>query len=84
MNEGLRRARERAAELRAAGEITVRRTPIERARENPRSLRLAVTAKCFDCVGGDCDPNPRGRIASCPAAKCPLHPVRPYQGKGGQ
>lgn len=53
--------------------------PIARAKTKPTSLRLAVTAKCWDCVGADADPNPRGRIRECPAVRCPLHPVRPYQ-----
>lgn len=67
----------RAARL-AAGLATTM-DPIERAAANPGSLRAAVNGKCFDCVGADADPNPRGRIRACPSSRCPLHPVRPYQ-----
>lgn len=64
---------------REAGEIIIRRTALEKAAENPRSLRLAVNAKCFDCVGQDSDPGFRDRIRTCPVSRCPLNPVRPYQ-----
>ena len=55
--------------------------PIEKARRNPRSLRFAINAKCWDCVGAGADPNPRLRIRECPCSCCPLYPVRPYQRK---
>lgn len=67
----------------AAGEVLVRLNPIEKAQKKPKSLRLAVNAKCFDCVGQDCDPGWRKRISECAVTKCPLNPVRPYQ-KGGE
>lgn len=75
-------ARAAQAARRAAGDPVVRLDPAERARLNPRSLRLAVTAKCWDCVGGDADPNPRGRIRECSVTRCALHSTRPYQAKG--
>jgi len=56
-----------------------RRTPLERAQANPRSLRSAINGKCFDCVGAGADPNPPRLIRECSSARCPLHPVRPYQ-----
>ena len=64
------------------GEIIVRLDPIQKAAKKPTSLRLAITGKCWDCIGGDSDPNPRMRIRECPVTRCTLHPVRPYQ-KGG-
>lgn len=64
---------------REAGEVITRRNPIEKARDKPASLRLAVSGKCFDCCGQDCDPGWRERIRNCPVTRCPLHPVRPYQ-----
>jgi hypothetical protein len=67
----------------AAGEALVRLDPMEKARRKPTSLRLAVNAKCADCVGWHGDPGARGRIRDCSCTKCPLHPVRPYQ-KGGE
>lgn len=77
---GLDKAREAAAARRAAGlPVAERLDPIEKARRKPTSLRLAITAKCWDCQGGASDPNPRGRIGSCEVTRCPLHPVRPWQ-----
>jgi len=65
----------------AGGKPGPRRTPGEKAAANPRSLRLAITAKCWDCVGGDADPGARIRIRECSVLACSLRPVRPYQGK---
>lgn len=63
----------------AAGMVTERLDPMERARRNPQSLRMAITAKCWDCQGGDDDPHPRWRIGNCTAPECPLYSHRPYQ-----
>jgi hypothetical protein len=79
MNNGLVKAREkRAAEL-AAGIKAERCSPMEKAAKNPRSLRAAITAKCWDCVGGDADPGPRQRVRECHISTCPLNSVRPWQ-----
>lgn len=75
----IERARKMAAELRAKGLSPERLNPIERARRSPRSLRAAVTAKCWECCGGGQDPGTRRAIAECSARSCPLHPHRPYQ-----
>ncbi len=74
-------ARERAKELRESGVQIVRLDPIEKARANPRSKALAIKAMCWDCVGAGADPNPRGQVRTCQIIRCPLHPVRPWQGK---
>lgn len=77
-------ARARRAEMAAAGIKVVVLDPIEKARRNPKSLRLAVNAKCWDCIGAGHDPNPRGAIRECTILDCSLYPVRPYQrGDGG-
>lgn len=75
----LEKAREASAALRAAGVKVERPDPIEKAKRKPASLRLAITAKCWDCQGGAGDPNPRQRIGECSVTRCPLHPVRPWQ-----
>ena len=76
-HEAMRRRRE-------AGEVIERLSPIEKARKNPTSLRLAVNGKCWDCIGGDSeDPNPRARIRDCGVTHCPLYSVRPFQGAKG-
>lgn len=75
----LKRAQETTAQLRANGIPIERVTPTERARRNPRSLRAAVNAKCWDCAGGGQDAGTRRTIAECSVTHCPLHAVRPYQ-----
>lgn len=75
----LERAQQRRQELRAAGIVPERLNPIERARRNPKSLRLAITAKCYECLGGDDAKNIRREIRECTSPKCPLYPLRPYQ-----
>lgn len=72
-------ARQRRREMAERGETPARLDPLEKARRNPTSLRLAINAKCFDCEGGDADPNVQARIGTCTITTCPLHPVRPYQ-----
>lgn len=76
---GLERAHALAKARREAGEVLIRRDPLQKARAKPTSLRLAVSAKCYDCVGQDQDPGFRARIRDCTVTLCPLHPVRPYQ-----
>ena len=79
-SKGIQAALARMAELRAAGIKPVRLDPIEKARRTPTSLRLAITAMCFRCMGSGGDPNVRLAIRECTSGKtCPLYPVRPYQ-----
>ena len=76
----LQRAHAALAERREAGLVAPRLDPIAKARANPKSLRAAVTAKCFECMGGDT--GTRKLIRGCTSGNtCPLHPVRPYQSK---
>ncbi|GEK48942.1 hypothetical protein PRZ61_10600 [Halomonas pacifica] len=77
-NAALEKARLAMAEKRAAGEV-VRLDPIEKARQNPKSLRLAITAKCWECMGGGEESGARRMIRECTSAGCPLHAQRPYQ-----
>lgn len=75
MNYALRKAQEAMAAKRAAGEKIVVLDPIEKAKANPTSLRMAINAKCWDCVGAGCDPaplHPGERLASvrAPTARC--------------
>lgn len=76
------RMHQRARELREAGLQPERLDPIERARRNPTSLRLAINAKCFDCGGRDADPSWRARVTECAIPACALFPVRPFQRSG--
>jgi len=76
----LERAQQKSREMRAAGIAIERLDPLEKARANPASLRLAVNAKCFDCVGRGEDPNWRGEVRNCQLTECGLYPVRPFRG----
>ncbi len=75
MQEGARKARE---ERKALG-LPSTKNPIERLSEKPDSLRCAITAKCYECVGMDGDSNYRNTIRTCTSYNCPLYAVRPYQ-----
>jgi hypothetical protein len=75
----LERAQARMREMREQGIVPERLNPVERAQRNPNSLRLAITAKCFECLGGQDAKNIRSEIRECTSDKCPLYPVRPYQ-----
>ena len=57
------------------------KTPIENAKDKPTSLRLAINAKCFDCIGCGFDPKPAEAIRSCEIEDCSLWLVRPYRNK---
>lgn len=80
MSSALEFARLRRAEMAARGEQVVRLNPREKAEQNPRSLRAAITAKCYECVGEDSDPGWRAVIRDCTSYTCPLRVLRPYQG----
>jgi len=69
------------ARLRMEQGLSAYRTPIERAKDKPDSLRCAITAKCYECVGMDGDSNFRETIRTCTSVNCPLYSVRPYQRK---
>lgn len=79
MSSAIEKAREAMRLRREQGIKIERLSPIEKARANPKSLRLAINGKCFDCQGGDGDPGVRDRIRACSIASCCLHSVRPYQ-----
>lgn len=59
----------------AAGEIK-RRNPMEKALDNPKSMRAAINANCWDCVGQD---NWVNRTRECDIKKCPFWAMRPHQ-----
>jgi hypothetical protein len=77
----LQKAHESLRLKRENGEAVERKNPIEKAKARPESLRLAINAMCYDCIGQDADPDWRGSIRECLCKDCPLFPVRPFQPK---
>ena len=76
-SKALQAAHAARAAMAAAGEKIERLNPTERAAKNPRSLRLAVTAKCFECVGSGQDRGWRDCVRECTVTRCSLWRVRP-------
>lgn len=54
-------------------------TPIDKARLAPNSLRTAIDAHCYQCIGEDADPYWQKSVGQCHITKCALWPHRPYQ-----
>lgn len=80
MNEQAMKGLAEYREKVASGEIeVVRLNPIERSNANPKSLRLAINAMCFECLGKT---GSAQEIRDCTAKNCPLYKVRQYQTKG--
>ena len=60
-------------------------TPIQRAKLNPKSLRLAINAQCYDCIYDKTDIGTwRQQIESCPSINCPLYCQRPKATSKGE
>lgn len=59
-----------------------RRTPLQRAQDNPGSMRLAIDAMCFQCQddGMNTPHVTKGRVRDCSTEKCPLWHVRGWRG----
>lgn len=49
--------------------------PIEKAKQNPNSKVLAITAFCYDCMGRE--PGWRNMVKDCTSPDCPLYTHRP-------
>ena len=59
----------------ALGVIQIK-SPAQKAEENPKSLRFAINAKCYDCV---CDQ--KAEVTRCVMTDCSLWGLRPWQDK---
>ena len=75
---GLDKARLKKNELKTLG-LLKRANPTQKAAADPRSLRKAITAFCYECAGGDGEPGARSNVRNCTAPHCPLYRVRPWQ-----
>jgi hypothetical protein len=77
MSSGMQRIKE----LRESGNLKDREylNPIEKTKLDPKSLRKAINAKCYECMGCGDDAGWRKAIADCTGYSCPLYHQRPYQ-----
>ena len=73
--EALARARAEKKLRSEQGEVDKRRNPMEVWEDDPLSMRKAINANCFDCIGAE---NYRNRIRYCSMFKCPFWGLRPY------
>lgn len=77
-NKKLEEGRQRFLQLRKEGKVTVEYlNPIEKANKHPTSLKKAVAAMCYDCMGRET--SYRADIRTCAALECPLFGHRPYK-----
>ena len=74
-DEQLQKARAKRAENACLGIKPL--NPIEKAKQSPKSMRLAINAFCFDCMGQES--GWRNHIRACPSKNCPLFGFRPYK-----
>ena len=74
IEETLKKAREaRQAKAEQTGGYK-QRNPTEKSLENPKSYKLAIAAKCWDCSHGQ-----KVEVTHCQVVSCPLHSFRPWQ-----
>lgn len=80
LTPALQKALEKKKAMKDAGISIEILNPLEKAQRNPKSLRMAINAKCWDCVGAGFDPSPRKLIRECSCeSSCALYNVRPFQ-----
>ncbi len=59
---------------RVAKGLPARKTPAEKAAENPTSMRAAINAKCEDCIYDPCDAGTwQEQVRNCTDTTCALH-----------
>lgn len=76
----LENAQVKLKEMRDAGWAPIHLTPVQQAHASPNSLKKAIKAYCWLCVGADADPGAKQRVRDCAVGpKCPLFPHRPWQ-----
>jgi len=81
----LEKAREASRIQRESGEVrVVTHNWIVKSRRKPTSLKLAINAKCFECMGGTVEDLPdsgwKDDIRNCTAGDtCALFSHRPYR-----
>ena len=73
----LQKARAKLAENRSRGIKPP--NPIKRAKQKPNSMRFAINAMCYDCMGRES--GWRNMVQTCTAPGCPLYGLRPHKSK---
>lgn len=63
--------------------------PIAKSKRNPSSLRLAINAHCYMCMGGEeidlrTRKTSQSGIRACASTNCPLWPVRRVNARNEQ
>jgi len=77
LNSGLKKAHKKRQEMRDAGIEIKKRNPYEILEDNPKSMRAAINAKCYDCNGEE---SWLARTKYCNITDCSLWSFR----KGGK
>ena len=66
---------QRCSEMMLNGkDLEFEREPYEKVIQNPKSLKWAMRAYCFDCCLDQ-----RSEVKSCTATKCPFYNFRPLK-----
>jgi hypothetical protein len=79
----LLKAQEAMAQKRAAGWKPIVLNPVEKAKANPGSVKMAVKAHCWTCCGAGADPGVKLHVRDCSVKSCNLWPHRPWQNAKG-
>jgi len=54
------------------------KNPLEKAKDKPKSFRLAANAMCYQCIYDPLDKGTwRQQIGKCTSPDCALYPLRP-------
>ena len=79
-NTALIAAQKKLAEMREQGIDRVVLNPVEKAKANPTSLKYAIRAHCWQCVGADASEGAKQMVRDCSVGdKCALYPHRPWK-----
>ena len=59
--------------------LSKRRSPIQVSKEKPNSMRCAINANCYECVGRSVWVE---KVRNCSNKECFFHSVRPHINRG--
>ena len=79
-NAAINAAQKKLAEMREQGIKQVILNPVDKAKANPTSLKYAIRAHCWQCVGADASEGSKQLVRDCSVGdKCALYPHRPWR-----